>query len=102
MEKIAKIKDLGLPKPSQNPFKMAPKTMSQQTCDFSIDFCPILDACREGRPLIFAGRAIVLLAFHTIRCFAFCMPFGSKKPTENLSKMRSEPFKNRCQKCVVF
>ena len=26
----------------------------------------------------------------------------SKKPTKNLSKMRSEPSKNRCRKCVVF
>ena len=36
--KNAKIEDLGLPKPAQNPVKMLPKTMSQQTCDFSSIF----------------------------------------------------------------
>ena len=44
----------------------------------------------------------VLLAFRTIHCIAFCIHFRSEKPTENPSKMRSEPFQNRCRKRVVF
>ena len=34
LEKIAKIMDFGLPKPSQNPPKMPLKTMSQKKCNF--------------------------------------------------------------------
>ena len=33
-EKNAKIKDFGLPKPSQNPSKILPKSMFQKTCKF--------------------------------------------------------------------
>ena len=57
---------------------------------------------QKGRPLIFAGMASVLLAFHTIQRFAFCVRFGSEKPTKNLSKTKSEPFENRCQKRIEF
>ena len=85
-------------KSSQNTCKIdVPKNMQ-----FFIDFGRILDESRKGRPLIFAGRAIILLAFHSIRCFACCMPFGSQKPTKNPSKTTSEPFKNRCRKRIGF
>ena len=39
LEKNAKIMDFGLPKPSQNPFKMPSKSMSHKTCIFSSIFC---------------------------------------------------------------
>ena len=35
IEKSVKIEVFGLPKPSPNPSKTPPKSMSQQTCDFS-------------------------------------------------------------------
>ena len=69
---------------------------------FFSDFGSKKPLSRERRPLIFAGRAIVLLAFHTIQCFAFCMHFRSKKSTENPSKTMPEPFKNRCRKRIDF
>ena len=69
---------------------------------FFIDFGTILDACSKSRPLIFAGRAIVLLAFHTIQCFAFCMHFRSKKPTENLCKTKLELLKIDTENVLVF
>ena len=87
-----------LPKSSQN----ASENDVPTDMVFFIDFGPILDACRKGRPLIFAGRAIVLLAFYTIQGFAFYIHFRSEKPTENPSKMRPEPLKNRCRKRIGF
>ena len=90
---------------SQNPPKILPKCLRKRCPNrhgIFLDFCPILDACREGRPLIFAGRAIVLLAFYTIQGFAFYIHFRSEKPTENPFKMRPKPLKNRCRKRAVF
>ncbi len=47
--------------------------------------------------------------FVALRAFQRCAIVGAqndkkmfKKPTKNLSKTTSEPFQNRCQKCVVF
>ena len=37
--KNTKIKDFGLPKPSQNPSNMPSKSMSHKTCIFSSNFC---------------------------------------------------------------
>ena len=39
LEKIAKIQDFGLPKPSQNPSSMPSKSMSHKTCIFSAIVC---------------------------------------------------------------
>ena len=41
IEKMTKIMDFGLPKPSQNPSKMPPKSHFQKTCDFSSIFSHI-------------------------------------------------------------
>ena len=87
-----------LPKPSQNPLKIdVPKNMR-----FFMDFCSIFVACCKSRTSKFMRPRSVLLTFHTIQCFAFRMHFGSKKPTKNRPKSRSEPFKNRFKKRVVF
>ena len=50
--KSAKIKDFGLPKPSQNPSKTLPKMQSQQTCDFSTIFAR-KSLCRESADIDF-------------------------------------------------
>ena len=117
----------GLPKPSPNPPKIDPKSSLEKTLDFSSDFVHFFLVFRSSiswkcafsyskttNPevfaknvffrfsLIFAGRAIVLLAFHKIQCFAFGMHFGSEKPTKNPPGTTSEPFRNRCRKRVVF
>ena len=87
-----------LPKPFQNPIKTeVPKNMR-----FVVDFGLNFDACCKSRTSKFMRPANVLLVFHIIRLIAFGMHFWSKKPTENPSKTRSEPFQNRCQKHVVF
>ena len=79
-------------KPTQNAFKIdVPKNML-----FFIDFCSKKPSLQKGQPLIFAGMASVLLAFHTIQRFAFCMRFGCKKPLKKHSKTRCKPLKNRC------
>ena len=86
------------PKPSQNPCKIdVPKNMR-----FFMDFCWFFVACCKSRASNFMRPAIVLLIFHTSQRFAIGTYFWSKKPTKNLPKTRSEPFKNRCQKRVVF
>ena len=96
--KNAKIEDFGLPKPSQNPSKIdVPKNIQ-----FFIDFGSIFVVCCKGRTSKFMRPRSVLLMLHTKRIFAFRMDFGSKKPTKNPSKTRSEPFKDQCQKRVIF
>ena len=69
---------------------------------FFVDLCSKKPLSQERRPLIFAGRAIVLLAFHTIQCFAFGMHFRSKKPTENLCKTKLELLKIDTENVLVF
>ena len=87
-----------LPKSMQKAFEIDVPTNMR----FFSDVCLKKPLPQERRPLIFAGRAIVLLAFHTFLHFAFGMHFRFKKPTKNPSKTRSEPLKNRCQKRIVF
>ena len=90
---------------SQNPTKTFPKSFqnrgSKKHAIFHRFLCNFVNCCNRQHQK-FIGPASVLLAFHTIRLFAFGIHFGSKKPTKNPSKTRSEPFKNRCQKRVVF
>ena len=87
-----------LPKSSQNAFKIAfPKNMR-----FCIDFWWIFVASCKSQTLKFVRPRSVSWAFHTIQVFAFCMHFRSEKPTKNPSKTKSERWKNRCQKRVVF
>ena len=87
-----------LPKPTQNPCKIdVPKNMR-----FFIDFGTNFNACCKSRTSNFMPPASVLLIFHTSQRFAIGPYFWSKKPTKNLPKTKSEPFKNRCKKRVVF
>ena len=50
--KSAKIMDVGLPKPSQNPFKIQLKSMSQKPCDVSSIF-PERMLCRKSAAIDF-------------------------------------------------
>ena len=98
IEKNAKIKDFGLPKPSQNRVKIdVPKNMR-----FFIDFCSNFDGCCKSQHQKNVRPRSVLLTFHTMRCFAFGMHFRSKKPTKNFKKTTSEPVKHGCRKRVAF
>ena len=92
----------GLPKRSQNRAKIHSKSTSQKTCDFSSNFARKMLCCNSADidfvlvfPILFACRA---LFFESL----FECILVPKKPTKNQSKTTSEPFKNRCQKCVVF
>ena len=69
---------------------------------FFIDFGSNFAACCKSRTSKFVRPRSVLLTFNTNQLFAFGMHFGSEKPTKNLSKTTSEPFRNRCQKYMVF
>ena len=86
------------PKPSQSPSKIdVPKNMQ-----FWIEFCLFFVGCCRSQHKKNVRPHSVLLAFHTIQCFACCMHFWFKKPIKNPSKTRPEPLKNRCYKCGVF
>ena len=86
------------PKSIQN----ASKIDVSKNMRFFMDFCWFLVACCKSRTSNFMRPAIVLLIFHTSQRFAIGTYFWSKKPTKNLPKTKSEPFKNRCKKRVVF
>ena len=101
--------DFGLPKPLQNPFKMPSKSMSHKTCIFSSIFCLfwLFSAlCAFSWKCLKPSKNC---GFVALRAYQHCVFVGtqsnekiSKKPSKNPPKMRSEPFKNRCQKRVVF
>ena len=83
---------------SQNAFKIdVPKNMQ-----FLSDFGSKKPLSQECRHRFRIGRANTKWLSDAFLQIAFGMPFGSEKPTKNPSKTRSEPFKNRCQKRVVF
>ena len=50
IEKSVKIEDFGLPKPSQNPPKTPPKSMSQKTSKFSLIFNRFLPLVAKAEP----------------------------------------------------
>ena len=87
-----------LPKSIQN----ASKIDVSKNMRFFMDFCWFLVACCKSRTSNFMRPRNVLLAFHTMQPIAFRTHFRPKKPTKDHSKMRSEPFQNRCQKRIVF
>ena len=76
----------------QNPFEIdAPKNI-QSLIDICLEI-PLLQKRRHRFRIGFSNTKWLSGAFLQI---AFCMRFRSKKPTKNLSKMRSKSFKNRC------
>jgi len=67
-----------------------------------INFGTILDACRKGRPLIFAGMANVLLSFYKIHVFAFCMHCECQIPCRNPPKRGSNDEKIGARNELIF
>ena len=87
-----------LPKPTQNPFKIdVPKNMR-----FFIEFCSKNALLQQRQHRFRIGFSNTFCLSGTFLRIAFRLHFGSQKPTKNQSKTRPEPFKNRCQKHVVF
>ena len=90
---------------SQNPPKIHPKCLQNRRPKKHASFHRFLleFGCMLQKPTSKNVRPrSVLLAFHKFQFIAFGMHFRFKKPTKTLSKTRTEPFKNRCRKCVVF
>ena len=93
IEKSAKIKDFGFPKPPQNPPKIHSKSMSQKTCDFSLIFV---------RFLLLVARAnidfvLVVTIQNGSRMFFFKLLFawiwGPKNLPKTLEKRCPNPYK---------
>ena len=87
-----------LPKSIQNAFKIDVSKNMQ----FFMEICSKNALLQQRRHRFRIGFSNTFCLSGTFLRIAFRMHFGSKKPTKNQSKTTSEPFKNRCQKCVVF
>ena len=86
------------PNPPQNPSKIeVPKNMR-----FFIDFCSKNALLQRLRHRFRIGFSNTFCLSDTFLQIAFRMHFGSKKPTKNRPKSRSEPFKNRFKKRCFF
>jgi len=71
-EKSAKIKVFGYPKPSPNPSKTPPKSMFQQTCDFSSIFAS-KSLCSKSADIDFV---LVFTVQNGSRTFFFMLLFA--------------------------
>ena len=101
-EKSAKIEDFGFPKPSQNPSKTPPKSMSQQTCDFSSIFAS-KSLCRKSADIDFVLVFTVLVACRTLFCESlFACIFGPKNLTKTFPKRSPNPLKIDAKNVLVF
>ena len=89
----------------QNLPKIHPKCL-QNRCPknlrFFIDFCSNFDACCKSQHQKNVRPRSVLLAFHTIWCFAFGMPFRSKNLSKTLPKRRPRPSKIDAKNMSLF
>ena len=86
IEKNAKIEDFGLPKPSQNPPKTPPKSMSQKTSKFSLIFNRFLPLVAKAEPWFCAHGHSFLRFLHNWRVrlwHAFWKPQPCQKPFQN-------------------
>ena len=102
IEKSAKIKDFGSPKPPQNPPKIHPKSMSQKTNNFSSIF---------ARILMFVARASIKKSCaHAVFCWCFtqfsvsllaCI-FGLKNLPKTLPKQGPNPSKIDAKNMLCF
>ena len=81
-EKSAKIKVFGYPKPSQNPSKTPPKSMFQQTCDFSSIFAS-KSLCSKSADIDFV---LVFTIQNGSRTFFFELLFACIFDPKNLPK----------------
>ena len=89
-EKSAKIKVFGFPKPSQNPSKTPPKSMSQQTCDFSSIFVRKILCCQNAD----IDSVLVFTNQNGSRTLFFKSLFASIFDPKNLPKTLPKPGPN--------
>ena len=86
-EKSAKIKVFGYPKPSQNPSKTPPKSMFQQTCDFSSIFAS-KSLCSKSADIDFV---LVFTVQNGSRTFFFKLLFAWIWDPKNHPKTSQKP-----------
>ena len=102
IEKSAKIKDFGLPKPPQNLPKIHPKSMSQKTCDFSSIFARNMLCCNSAD----IDFLLVFTMFFACRTLFFkslsaCI-FGPKNLPKTLPKRGPNPSKIDAENVLFF
>ena len=102
IEKSAKIEVFGLPKPSQNPPKTAPKTCSQKTCKFSwffarfFYFAAMADSGSDPLGMVFCAHQTIFFKL------LFACIFGPKNLPKTLPKQRPNPLKIDAQNVLFF
>ena len=96
------IEDFGFPKPPQKPSKTPPKSMSQQTCDFSAIFARKNHCCKSADidfvsvfPILFACWALFFQSL--LACI-----FGPKNQPKTLPKRRPNPLKIDAKSVLFF
>ena len=93
IEKNAKIEDFGLPKPSQNLPKTPPKSMSQQTSDFSV-ILTRKSLCRKSADIDFVLVFPILFACRTLFLKSLlAWILGPKNLPKTYRKRRPDPSK---------
>ena len=101
-KKSAKIKVFGYPKPSQNPSKTPPKSMFQQTNDFSSIFAS-KSLCSKSADVDFV---LVFTIQNGSRTFFFKLLFawiwGPKNLPKTLEKRCPNPYKIDSQNVLFF
>jgi len=90
-----------LPKP---PPKTLPNRYPKKHMIFESIFDNILQTSkpRNLENINFASTGTRFFRISQNCVFALWRRFGFENPPQNPSEIRAEPFKNRCQKCVVF
>ena len=96
IEKNAKIKDFGLPNPSQNPSEILPKSRFQKTSIFSElfdNFFLILKTSKPWKYQFYLGKIIIFKVFAKIVFLQLSCIFGQKNLPKTLPKRGPNPLK---------
>ena len=96
VEKSAKIEDFGLPKPSQNPPKILPKSMSQKTCKFGEllnNFCNKFNLPKPQKYQFSLRKINIFKVFVKFVFLGFSCIFGPKNLPKTLPKRGPNPSK---------
>ena len=91
-----------LPEAAPKTFQNASEIDVPTNMRFFSNFCSKKLLLQERRHRFRMGFSNTFCLLVTFRLIAFGVHFRSEKPAENLAKTTSDPFKNRCQKRVVF
>ena len=100
IEKSAKIKDFGLPKPSQNPFKIELKSMSQKTCDSYRFLLEKRFVTKVPTSISYWFLQYFLLVGHFFLnrfWHAFLVPKTSQKPLQNEARTLEKSMPKTCR-----